>query len=112
MLWPLQQQVQDLMAQMVVMQERIKYLEGRYVLNSKNSRKPPSSDGLGKPAPKLLREAACFASHRAPPVQSIRDPACAPRSKRSQLSVNQRGEPFTDPLAQRSVLPLRVINDP
>ena len=29
MLWPLQQQVQDLMAQMVVMQERIKYLEGR-----------------------------------------------------------------------------------
>ena len=56
MLWPLQQQVQDLMAQMVVMQERIKYLEGRLALNSKNSSKPPSSDGLSKPAPKSSRK--------------------------------------------------------
>ena len=55
MLWPLQQQVQDLMAQMAVMQDRIKQLEGRLVLNSKNSSKPPSSDGLAKPAPKSLR---------------------------------------------------------
>ena len=57
MLWPLQQQVQDLMAQMAVMQERIKQLEGRLALNSKNSSKPPSSDGLNKPAPKSLRGA-------------------------------------------------------
>jgi transposase len=56
MLWPLQQQVQDLTAQMVVMQERIKYLEGRLALNSKNSSKPPSSDGLSKPAPKSSRK--------------------------------------------------------
>jgi transposase len=56
MLWPLQQQVQDLMAQMLVMQERIKQLEGRLAKNSKNSSKPPSSDGLAKPAPKSLRE--------------------------------------------------------
>lgn len=55
MLWPLQQQVQDLMAQMAVMQERIKQLEGRLALNSKNSSKPPSSDALNKPAPKSLR---------------------------------------------------------
>ena len=54
-LWPLQQQVQDLIVQMGVMQERIKYLEGRLALNSKNSSKPPSSDGLSKPAPKSLR---------------------------------------------------------
>ena len=58
MLWPLQQQVQDLVVQMVVLQERIKHLEGRLALNSKNSSKPPSSDGMSKPAPKSLRIAA------------------------------------------------------
>lgn len=57
MLWPLQQQVQDLMGQMVVMQDRIKQLEGRLALNSKNSSKPPSSDGMNKPAPRSLRVA-------------------------------------------------------
>ncbi len=57
MLWPLQQQVQDLMGQMVVMQKRIKQLEGRLALNSKNSSKPPSSDGMNKPAPKSSRVA-------------------------------------------------------
>jgi len=52
---PLQQQVQDLMVQMLVMQERIKHHEGRRALHSKNSSKPPSSDGMRKPAPKSLR---------------------------------------------------------
>lgn len=47
MLWPLQQQVQDLMAQMLVMQERIKYLEGRLALTSKNSSKPPATGFWG-----------------------------------------------------------------
>lgn len=54
-LWPLQRQVQDLMAQMLVMQGRIKQLEGRLASTSRNSSKPPSSDGYAKPAPKSLR---------------------------------------------------------
>ena len=52
MLWA---QLQDLAPQMHALQERIKQLEGRLSLSSKNSSKPPSSDGYGKPAPKSLR---------------------------------------------------------
>ena len=56
MLWPLQQQVQDLMAQVAVMADRIRLLEARLAQSRKNSSKPPSSDGLRKPAPKSLRQ--------------------------------------------------------
>jgi transposase len=55
-LWPLQQQVQDLMVHLLVLQARVKELEGRLALNSKNSSKPPSSDGFNKPKPKSLRK--------------------------------------------------------
>ena len=52
-------QVQELTAHLLVLQERVKTLEGRLSLNSRNSSKPPSSDGLGKhnpkPNPKSLR---------------------------------------------------------
>jgi transposase len=50
-------QVQSLTIQLQAMQARIQHLEGRLALNSKNSSKPPSSDGLNKPAPKSLRVA-------------------------------------------------------
>ena len=53
MLW---RQVQDLTSQLLVMQARISELEGQLSLNSQNSSKPPSSDGLAKPAPKSLRQ--------------------------------------------------------
>ena len=53
------QTVQSLVAQVDVLQKRITELENRPRLNSKNSSKPPSSDGLAKPNskpnPKSLR---------------------------------------------------------
>jgi transposase len=48
-------QVQELTARLEVMGQRMQVLEGRLSLNSSNSSRPPSSDGLGKPAPKSLR---------------------------------------------------------
>jgi len=41
---------------MLALEDKVSELEGRLKLNSTNSGKPPSSDGLQKPAPKSLRE--------------------------------------------------------
>jgi len=46
-----------LCARLDSMQKLVDELQGRLALNSKNSSKPPSSDGLNKPAPKSLRVA-------------------------------------------------------
>jgi transposase len=45
----------ELRAQVAKLQEQVADLAAGVGQNSKNSSKPPSSDGLGKPAPKSLR---------------------------------------------------------
>jgi transposase len=49
-------QVKALLAQVDVLTARVAELEGRLSLNSQNSSKPPSSDGLGRPKPKSQRQ--------------------------------------------------------
>lgn len=53
----LQAQVATLQAAMREMQAVVQELQSRLNKNSRNSSKPPSSDGLNKPAPKSLRVA-------------------------------------------------------
>ena len=43
--------------QITGLQEAVKQLQSRLNMSSRNSSKPPSSDGLSKPAPKSLRVA-------------------------------------------------------
>jgi transposase len=56
-LWPLRALVRDLAAQVTALQAKVMELEARLAQNSRNSSKPPSSDGLSKPKPKSLRKA-------------------------------------------------------
>lgn len=51
----LQNELAAVRAELAAARVRIADLEARLGLNSKNSSKPPSSDGLAKPAPKFLR---------------------------------------------------------
>lgn len=46
----------ELQAKVAKLEEIIKELQARLAMNSRNSSKPPSSDGLNKPKPKSLRE--------------------------------------------------------
>jgi transposase len=48
-------QIQVLVAEVAALTAKVAELEGRLVLTSRNSSKPPSSEGYGKPKPKSLR---------------------------------------------------------
>ena len=48
-------QIQVLIAEVAALTAKVAELEGRLALNSRNSSKPPSSEGYGKPKPKSLR---------------------------------------------------------
>ncbi len=50
------QSLPELVAYTLKLQERINALEEKDAQNSRNSSKPPSSDGYQKPAPKSLRK--------------------------------------------------------
>ena len=49
--------IRALFAKLQALSAQVKELQGRVALNSRNSSRPPSSDGLAKPAPKSLRVA-------------------------------------------------------
>ncbi|MHB1590879.1 MAG: DUF6444 domain-containing protein [Sulfuricella sp.] len=49
--------IRALFAQVAALTAKVTELEGRLALNSQNSSKPPSSDGLNKPKPKSQRKA-------------------------------------------------------
>ena len=76
-LWPLRTLVRDLVAQVTALQAKVVELEGRLALSSRNSSKPPSSDGLSKP--KSLRKPGSKATggqqgHRGHSLKKVAEP--------------------------------------
>lgn len=55
-LWAQVQEFEGMKRLISSLQAQVEELQGRLALNSRNSSKPPSSDGMNKPAPKSLRQ--------------------------------------------------------
>ncbi len=65
--------VRKLTAQVTTLESKVLELEARLAQNSRNSSKPPSSDGLSKPKPKSLRKAGEHPNggQTGPPVHAL-----------------------------------------
>ena len=54
----LERQVQDMTVRLDASEQRVRTLEEQIAKDSRNSHKPPSSDGLSKPKPKVTTQVA------------------------------------------------------
>jgi transposase len=71
--------IRQLWAQVTSLQTKVGELQGRLALNSSNSSRPPSSDGMNKPKPKSLRGKSGKASggqkgHRGTTLKQVQQP--------------------------------------
>ena len=69
----------------VALAARVAELEARLGMNSRNSSKPPSSDGLAKPAPKSLRRPSGRKPGKQPGGQGFR---LAPRAVPDEVRIH------------------------
>ena len=110
-LWPLRGLVRDLLAQVTTLTAKVTELEARLALNSRNSSKPPSTDGLNKPKPKSLRKpgerpTGGQKGHKGSTLAKVGEP---------DITVQHAPPPFCDaclcPLPEGDVVETRQVFD-